>query len=744
MKRRKLLSMLLTVAMAISLIPATIMADDEKPEIEVEDTYSIEGTVSLDDTTDNSDELFAGFVNRQFGIEDGSSAPATRGAKTRGAVRAGDSLTGIEKKIYDSISAEIGNVASGARTSTKFDVPLDAYHFTAAEFGESMLTQTAYEKAVQAVMNSVTYDMTPVLQALIKDFPFDMFWCSKRAGYGWKAFDYDSVYPYEEFDIKPTLVILLYIYPAYQSAEDFVLTSDIQTVTAAANRAQLVVEEYKELTDREKLAAYKQWICDATSYNDAAAEAGGVNAFGNSNPWQLIWVFDDDPDTEVVCEGYAKAFKYLCDQSSFNDPNIDCYIVSGVMAGGTGEGPHMWNMVTLEDGKHYLVDVTNCDGVPNGTQNSIGYPDKLFLRTYDEKKAVTKTNNGTSYDTTLYTYYINASNQISYWYSQDTEYLYPAELLAVADFAGQYDTLDVTFRHSCTFDSSLAINYYVETSELSGYSDIKLVMKKYGDTIEIPAKRKNVSGTTYYWFQYTGVAAHEMGMQLTAELHATKGGEEYASAIDHYSVKTYAYNLLNKNGYSNKFYRLLVDMLNYGATAQQFKYGSSAGELVNADLTSGQNSLATQSNPALPQNGTTYTGNYSDTVQFTGLSLVLESNFTLKFYMDIAASQSTSNLQLKCTYTNSYGEEITKIIPYSEFGNSSNGIVASLDSIAAADARCLITARVFDGDVAVSGAFTTSVAGYSQGLINQNAAKYTNLVYSMMKYCDSAHAYFNE
>ena len=81
--------------------------------------------------------------------------------------------------------------------------------------------------------------------------------------------------------------------------------------------------------------------------------------------YQVSW---HQPDTKVVCEGYSKAFQYLCDLSGFDG----CYTVSGMMRGGTGAGPHMWNIVTLE-GKNYLVDVTNCDG------NSIGAPDKLFL-----------------------------------------------------------------------------------------------------------------------------------------------------------------------------------------------------------------------------------------------------------------------------------------------------------------------------------------------------------------------------
>ncbi len=61
-------------------------------------------------------------------------------------------------------------------------------------------------------------------------------------------------------------------------------------------------------------------------------------------------------DGEAVCEGYAKAFKLLCDRY-----NIPCVLGMGLAyAEETGEDgePHMWNYVRMEDGKWYGVDVT--------------------------------------------------------------------------------------------------------------------------------------------------------------------------------------------------------------------------------------------------------------------------------------------------------------------------------------------------------------------------------------------------
>jgi hypothetical protein len=84
----------------------------------------------------------------------------------------------------------------------------------------------------------------------------------------------------------------------------------------------------------------------------------------NINAWQLIWAFDEDPKTNIICEGYAKAFQYLCDLSDFKS-GIQCHIVTGKVEQEYGSGLHMWNAITMGDGKNYHVDITFVDtGLP--------------------------------------------------------------------------------------------------------------------------------------------------------------------------------------------------------------------------------------------------------------------------------------------------------------------------------------------------------------------------------------------
>jgi hypothetical protein len=128
----------------------------------------------------------------------------------------------------------------------------------------------------------------------------------------------------------------------------------------------------KDLGDFEKLSGYKEEICDMVDYDYAAASGG---TYGDQ--WQMISVFDGDPGTKAVCEGYAKAFKFLCDLSEFRSPLVDAYLFSGTMQyeedGGLHEDIHMWNVVRMNDGKYYLADITNCD------KDGEGSSDELFL-----------------------------------------------------------------------------------------------------------------------------------------------------------------------------------------------------------------------------------------------------------------------------------------------------------------------------------------------------------------------------
>lgn len=126
--------------------------------------------------------------------------------------------------------------------------------------------------------------------------------------------------------------------------------------TALAKAAEIVANASG--SDYEKVRYFNEAICNLTTYDFPALDDGIYD-----DTYQMINAFNGKP---VVCEGYAKAFKYLCDES-----NIGCLIIEGHIGSGTGAGNHMWNYVEL-DGNWYLVDVTNNDGSDESMVNTPG------------------------------------------------------------------------------------------------------------------------------------------------------------------------------------------------------------------------------------------------------------------------------------------------------------------------------------------------------------------------------------
>ena len=288
-----------------------------------------------------------------------------------------DNLTGVDVAVY-SLLAERTNTVAAEGGSTVFDIPLSELgtqlSWTKEELGgitiisDGKITQEAKD-AVSERLD--TGNLRLVLTALQQDYPFGMYWYDKTPGAGTKlGVSYTLSATSSSISIKSgTAAYSFSVAADYGSgyAVDPVQVSRAQT---AAENARAIVSTYAECPDLEKLTCYRDEICALTSYNSAAA-AGGI-PYGD--PWQAIYVFDGDPETKVVCEGYSKAFEYLCDMSAFLSPAVSCISVTGFMNG----SDHMWNIVTLADGENVLADLTNSDGGSAARNNG------LFLVGYCE------------------------------------------------------------------------------------------------------------------------------------------------------------------------------------------------------------------------------------------------------------------------------------------------------------------------------------------------------------------------
>ena len=104
------------------------------------------------------------------------------------------------------------------------------------------------------------------------------------------------------------------------------------------------------------VTAIHDWLCENNTYNNeqVSTNKGAKDpvAFGFLASHSAYSAIIPGDEYEPVCEGYALAFKLLCDEFG-----IESICVSGTLNGVR----HMWNLVNLGEGKWYLTDVTNDD-----------------------------------------------------------------------------------------------------------------------------------------------------------------------------------------------------------------------------------------------------------------------------------------------------------------------------------------------------------------------------------------------
>ena len=324
--KKKILAALMAAVMLFTILPLGTL-DTAWAEERASATAG-EGSVS-------GGKLLEGYLYRLAGMDirsyengfNSSSMAATYSAKAN--------LNRVEQNVYNTLKAEIEKIASGQRKDTNIK--------TTGVLG----SQASADK---------------VWHALLSDLPYELYWHDKVIGINYAYTLAADNTPFKDVTFS------------FAVAQEFrgkdMTTTNIPNVPAAVQTARSVVAANASKSDHDKLQAYRQYICDQVSYNYAAARGEYANSYGN--PWQLLWVFDGDSTTNVVCEGYAKSFKYLCDlteESNGWTGDVETINVTGTM----GTENHMWNIVRIGGG-NYLVDVTNCD---TGMK---GYPQKLFLR----------------------------------------------------------------------------------------------------------------------------------------------------------------------------------------------------------------------------------------------------------------------------------------------------------------------------------------------------------------------------
>ena len=312
--QKRVISGILALALVLTLT-LTLAQADVRVELDGIDGGSASVTVPEDDSA----ALLEGYLYQVNGLDvpevvkaessgNTASRPATYMASMNPTLRA----------VYDQLVPEIQKIAAGQGSSSAFSLGIQMT-FTKEELGieGDMLvrgddgqyhfseeTGAAIEKAVNEVM-----DMDMLLDQLLAHHPYELYWFDKSFGEGAIRFKYSYGTDGQQTVMVGDFVIMMAVSQDYAvtdaATQQYYLYSPDKAKTgaataAAATAAQVVAENQGKGT-YGKLVAYAEYIKNAVSYNYAAADKN--NGYPYGDPWQLIYVFDDDPDTNVVCEG---------------------------------------------------------------------------------------------------------------------------------------------------------------------------------------------------------------------------------------------------------------------------------------------------------------------------------------------------------------------------------------------------------------------------------------------------------
>lgn len=332
MAKKRLASLLLALALVLSLLPAAALA--EEPEDAAPEMVYAENThyypVDVPMVIDDADPLVSGTYTDSFGAL----------------------LQGNAKTIYnDLVNAK---KSGGLKT------------FTQAA-GKNVKSATVTLSVTLGANDGES--LFAALSCFDRDYP-DVFWFGTTISCVGKSLQLDLGKDWDDLQ-----------------GGDRTLENDITSMGSAIQNVVNGVDE--SATDYEKIKTVHDWLVNNNYYNGPAGDKTDPKYNANygkevsHNPWTPLSALRVDNEEYPVCEGYARAFKLIC-----NALGIPCVLVAG--------GGHMWNYVqvsvdgTAESKKWYLLDATWDD--PGTTASEISHQEnwEYFLLNSSEGNASQK------------------------------------------------------------------------------------------------------------------------------------------------------------------------------------------------------------------------------------------------------------------------------------------------------------------------------------------------------------------
>jgi len=209
------------------------------------------------------------------------------------------------------------------------------------------LDNTEAQDVMSDILNRYSVFVYAAMNAFDRDHP-EVFWLSGSSkvnismsrsstaeGYKYTANLY-FVVKKSDFDVRAT---------EYRSQA---------SIEAAIEAKDAKVAEFMSavsgMSDYEKVVYFNEKLTKSNQYNTSA----DLNNIGHDCR-ECVSALNGSTGTEgPVCEGYARAFKVLCDEAGIPCVLVDGYARNSVSSAGEG---HMWNNTEMDD-NWYAVDVT--------------------------------------------------------------------------------------------------------------------------------------------------------------------------------------------------------------------------------------------------------------------------------------------------------------------------------------------------------------------------------------------------
>lgn len=261
-------------------------------------------------------ETFSGEIDGEI-----SSVRKTEGINgSRSSSYGYSTLTSEEKKVYNLLKSRLFVFDASRKNASCIEVAYDRSYYASeiVDVSNYQMTLTQMER---------------IYFALEADYPM-LFWLDDTIGYDREGVFvtkwYIMVEPdYEQYSVRKE---------AAQSIEKGILPFIQKIDNAKINGAD----------DMELELLIHDMILEEVDYAYDSRNNPETAAFAHS----IVGVFDDKSSTDVVCEGYAKAFHLLASYAG-----LESIYAIGMSGSGFNMGGHAWNLVKI-NGNWYNVDLT--------------------------------------------------------------------------------------------------------------------------------------------------------------------------------------------------------------------------------------------------------------------------------------------------------------------------------------------------------------------------------------------------